>query len=135
MWKSVYVEHLTRTVKDKVSLKAMRKSRLNRLNIKFSEPKTLLGTMSPLILAGWVFGVGVLEYPTGRSRPLISFFWSVTHLVFLPSLLLLTWFKRSKDVDDLSFLSIEWSIITFINFISNGTFLYFGFTRSKVSLR
>ncbi|XP_046752475.1 putative gustatory receptor 28b [Diprion similis] len=49
--------------------------------MKFPEPKTFRGAMSPAILFSWACGCGIFEFPSGHPRPVLSLFWSSLHFV------------------------------------------------------
>ncbi|XP_046589810.1 putative gustatory receptor 28a [Neodiprion lecontei] len=49
--------------------------------MKFPEPKTFRGAISPTILFNWTFGCGIFEFPTGHPRPFLSLLWSSIHFV------------------------------------------------------
>lgn len=45
--------------------------------MKFPVPKTLFGAFLPVTFINSIFGIGVLQYPPGKPRPIISAVWSI----------------------------------------------------------
>ncbi|XP_046602685.1 uncharacterized protein LOC107224371 isoform X2 [Neodiprion lecontei] len=99
--------------------------------MKFLKPKTIRSAMIPSFLAHWVLGMGTIECPFGRPRPVISLCWSIVHFTLYLKIVLLANKEDPTEngLGNVSFNSFQ--ISRFINLIAVTIFLYFGHRKAK----
>ncbi|XP_046753385.1 putative gustatory receptor 28b [Diprion similis] len=99
--------------------------------MKFPEPKTIRSAMIPTFLAHWVLGMGTIECPIGRPRPVISLCWSFVYFALHLNIVILA-NKEDPTENALGDVSYNASqVARIIDLIAVTIFLYTGRWKAK----
>jgi hypothetical protein len=84
-----------------------------------------------IFVFNWIFGIGIIQYPLGKPRPIISFFYSLIHLIIYCSFSAIT-YTDIIEISDLSQVTMPRQILYLSHVFLSISTICLGWYRNKV---